>query len=221
VAPGAAQGDDTDVAVVQTSATIKIHAPRETVWALLTSCAEALELVPGLSDCQVLDTAPDGSWQLIRQVIDYSWYVPKLTYVLRASYDYPAHILIERDSGDLRTLKSSWYLEADGEFTVVRYSLEVTPGFWVPRWLVRIAVKHDLPKMLRTLRTRAESALETRKMSGARRAPISLAMAAMLVLAVLAFAGCEREPPPAPPERVRQDFHSMPTRRTSDTRRRS
>jgi len=163
VAPGAAQGDDTDVAVVQTTATLKIHAPRETVWAMLTSCQEALGMVPGLSDCRVLDTAPDGSWQLIRQVLDYSWYVPKLTYVLRASYGYPAHILIERDSGDLRTLKSSWCLEADGEFTVVHYSLEVTPGFWVPRWLARIALKHDLPKMLRTLRTRSESALEARK----------------------------------------------------------
>lgn len=156
---GAVQGDDADVAVVQTSATLKIRAPRETVWAILTSCQEALGMVPGLTDCQVVDTAPDGSWQLIRQVIDYSWYVPKLTYVLRATYEYPAHIFIARESGDLGTLKSLWYLEADGDFTVVRYSLEVTPGFWVPRWLVRIALKHDLPKMMRTLRTRAESAL--------------------------------------------------------------
>jgi hypothetical protein len=157
--PGAAPGDDTDVESLQSSATIRVHARRETVWALLTSCATALELVQGLKECEVLDTAPDGSWQLIRQVIDYSWYVPKLTYVLRDRYEYPERILIERDSGDLRTLKASWYLQADGEFTVLRYSLEVTPGFWVPRWLVRIAVKHDLPRMLRTLRTRAESAV--------------------------------------------------------------
>jgi len=157
--PGAARGDDTDVAVLQTSATLRVHARRQTVWALLTSCTTALELVPGLKECRVLTTAPDGSWQLIWQVIDYSWYVPKLTYVLRDTYDYPRRIFIERDSGDLRTLKGSWYLEGDGEFTVLRYSLEVTPGFWVPRWLARIALKHDLPKMMRTLRTRAESAV--------------------------------------------------------------
>src|ERR1700677_2659261 len=78
--PGAAQGDDTDVAVVETSATIKVHARREAVWPLLTSCATALELVTGLKECQVLDTAPDGSWQLVKQVMDYSWFVPKLTY---------------------------------------------------------------------------------------------------------------------------------------------
>jgi hypothetical protein len=157
--PGAAQGDDTDVAFVQTSATIRVHARRETVWALLTSCAMALELVQGLKECEVLDTAPDGSWQLIRQVIEYSWYVPKLSYIVRDTYDYPRRILIQRDSGDLRTLKAAWYLEADGEFTVLRYSLDIAPGFWVPRWLVRIALKHDLPKMLRALRTRAESSI--------------------------------------------------------------
>jgi Polyketide cyclase / dehydrase and lipid transport len=157
--PGAAQGDDTDVAFVQTSATIRVHARRETVWALLTSCATALELLQGLKECQVLDTAPDGSWQLIRQVIEYSWYVPKLTYVVRDTYDYPERISIQRESGDLRTLKASWHLEADGEFTVLRYSLEIAPGFWVPRWLVRIALKHDLPKMLRALRIRVESSV--------------------------------------------------------------
>jgi Polyketide cyclase / dehydrase and lipid transport len=163
VAAGAGQGEDADVPVVQSSASLKIHASRETVWAVLTSCHEQLGMVPGLIGCEVVDTAPDGSWQLIRQVVDYSWLVPRVTYVLRARYDYPAHIDIERESGDLRMLKSSWYLDADGESTVVRYSLEVTPGFWVPRWLVRIALKHDLPKMLSTLSSRSESALEARK----------------------------------------------------------
>jgi hypothetical protein len=157
--PGAAAGDDTDVTFLQTSATIRVHARRETVWALLTSCATALELLQGLKECEVIETAPDGSWQLIRQAIEYSWYVPKLTYVLRDTYHYPERISIQRESGDLRTLKASWYLEADGEYTVLRYSLEVAPGFWVPRWLVRIALKHDMPKMLRTLRIRAESAV--------------------------------------------------------------
>ena len=163
VAAGAAQGDDVDVPVVRSSATLRIHAPRETVWAVLTSCDEQLGMVPGLTACEVIDTAPDGSWQLIRQTVDYSWLVPKVTYVLRARYDYPAHIDIERESGDLRMLNSSWYLEADGEFTVVSYSLEVNCGFWVPHWLVRIALKHDMPKMLAALRTRSESTLQARK----------------------------------------------------------
>ncbi len=115
-------------------------------------------MVPGLVGCEVLETAPDGSWQLIRQVIDYSWYVPRLTYVLRAAYDYPARVSIERVSGDLSRAQGLVVSRERRRFHVAHYSLDLAPGFWVPRWLVRAALRHDLPKMLRALRARAESA---------------------------------------------------------------
>ncbi len=140
------------------TATVRIHAGGEVVWSLITSCAEAVKLVPGLIDCEVLETAPDRSWQRIRQVMDYSWFVPKLTYEILATYDKPARVSIERVSGDLSTLKVSWILKSDGDYTIAQYSVDLAPGFWVPRWLVRGALKRDLPKMLRALRTRAESA---------------------------------------------------------------
>jgi len=45
-------------------------------------------------------------------------------------------------------------------------------------------------------------------MSGAGPARSARATAVLAVgVAALGLAGCEREPPPAPPERVRQDFH--------------
>jgi hypothetical protein len=140
------------------SATVRIHARREVVWSLIKSCVESVKLVPGLVACDVLETAPDGSWQIIRHVLDYSWYLPKLTYDIRATYDYPARVSIERISGDLSVLKGSWNLQSDGDYTVARYQVEMTPGFWVPQWLVRAALRHDLPKLLRALRTRAELA---------------------------------------------------------------
>lgn len=139
------------------SGSVRIHAPRSAVWAVLTRCAEAFNLVPGLADCKVLKSAPDGSWQLIRHVIDYSWYVPKISFEFRADYRYPARISIERVSGDLKVLKATWDLEADGEFTVARCTLYLEPGFWVPRWLVKAALRHDVPRMLRALRAAAES----------------------------------------------------------------
>lgn len=141
------------------SATVRIHARREAVWPLITSCAQALHLVPGLVGCDVLETAPDRSWQRIRQVVDYSWYVGKLSYDIRATYDKPAGVSIERVSGDLSVLRASWELRSDGDFTVAHYQIELAPGFWVPHWLVREALKRDLPKMLRALRSRAESAV--------------------------------------------------------------
>jgi hypothetical protein len=138
------------------SATVRIHAAREVVWSLITSCPEALRLVPGLQACDVVETAPDRSWQRIRHVLDYSWYVPKLTYEIRASYTYPSRVSIERVAGDLRILRGSWDLQSDGDYTIAHYAVDLAPGFWVPHWIVRSALRRDLPKMLRALRSRAE-----------------------------------------------------------------
>ncbi len=138
------------------SATVRINARREIVWSLIKSCAESVKLVPGLIECDVLETATDQSWQIIRHVLDYSWYLPKLSYEIRATYEYPARVLIERISGDFSVLKGSWTLQNDGDYTVARYQVELAPGFWVPQWLVRAALRRDLPRLLSALRARAE-----------------------------------------------------------------
>jgi hypothetical protein len=164
LAKESAQHGDIDVAVsldsVQqsgsASATVRIHASREVIWSLITSCAEALRLVPGLVACDVKETAPDRSWQRIRHVMDYSWYVPKLIYEIRATYDPPSRVSIERVSGDRLVLKGSWALQSDGDYTIAHYTVNLSPGFWVPQWIVRAALRRDLPKMLRALRARAE-----------------------------------------------------------------
>lgn len=161
----AEQHGDIDVSVVldpdeqtgRASATVRIHAPRDAVWSLITDCSEALKTVPGLSACEVLETGPNGSWQRLRHVLDYSWFIRKLTYEIRATYDKPSRVSIDRISGDLKTLRVEWTLQEDGDYTVAHYSVELAPGFWVPRWLVRGALRRDLPKMLRALRSRAES----------------------------------------------------------------
>jgi hypothetical protein len=165
IAQDAAQHGDIEVRVSldpaeqsgNASATVRIHARREVVWSLITSCPESVALVPGLTACDVLETAPDRSWQRIRHVMNYSWFVPKVTYEIRASYDPPTRVSIERISGDLRILRGSWVLNSDGDYTVAHYTVDLAPGFWVPQWIVRSALRHDLPKMLRALRSRAEA----------------------------------------------------------------
>ncbi len=158
------QHGDIDIAVTldageqsgSASAWVRIHAHREVVWSLITSCPEALQMIPGLMSCEVMETAPDRSWQRIRHVMNYSWYAPKLTYEIRAFYDEPSRVSIERTSGDLALLRCSWDLRSDGDDTVAHYSVHLVPGFWVPRWMERAALRRDLPKMLRALRARAE-----------------------------------------------------------------
>jgi Polyketide cyclase / dehydrase and lipid transport len=164
LAQESAQHCDIDVAVSldaaeqsgSASAAVRIHARREVVWSLITSCTEALGLVPGLVACDVEETAPDRSWQRIRHVVDYSWYTPQVSYEFRASYDQPSRVSIERLSGGLRVLRGSWVLQSDGDYTIAHYSVDLAPDFWVPHWIVRAALRRDLPKMLRALRSRAE-----------------------------------------------------------------
>ena len=47
-------------------------------------------------------------------------------------------------------------MQSEGEDTIAHYVVDLAPGFWVPHWVVRAALRRDLPKMLRALRTRAE-----------------------------------------------------------------
>jgi hypothetical protein len=148
------------------TATVRIHAHRDTLWRVLTSCAEAIKIVPGLRTCEVVATAADLSWQTIHQVMDYSWYMPRVSYVMKATYAKPRSIDFDKVSGDPMSLRGSWTLDSDGDYTVAHYALEFAPGFWVPRWLVRAAMKRDLPKMLRALRERAESADDGQKDDG-------------------------------------------------------
>jgi hypothetical protein len=164
LAQESAQHGDIQVAVAldageqsgSAKATVRIHARRDVVWSLITSCPEELKLVPGLVGCDVLETAPNRSWQRIRHVMNYSWFMPRVTFEVRASYDPPSRVSIERLSGDLSVLKGSWSLQSDGDYTVAHYAVALAPGFWVPQWIVRAALRRDLPKMLRALRTRAE-----------------------------------------------------------------
>jgi hypothetical protein len=137
---------------------IRIRAPRETVWAVLSSCAAALRIVPGLRVCEVHETAADASWARIRQVMDYSRFLPPMSYEVKAIYMKPEAIVFERVAGRLVSLRGSRLLQSDGESTIAHYGFFFEPGFWAPHWLVRAALKRDLPKMLRALRANAEAA---------------------------------------------------------------
>ena len=146
----------------QASAEVRIHASREVLWDVLTSCTAALIIVPGLKVCEVLESATDHSWQRIRQVMDYSWLIPRVNYVMQANYKKPDDISFEKIAGDPMRMHGSWALQSDGEYTVAHYQLDFTPGFWVPHWFVHASLKRDLPKMLRALRSHAEAAQGSR-----------------------------------------------------------
>ena len=144
-------------ASIAAHATIRIHATREAIWAIVTSCPEALKIVPSLKACEVLERAPDGSWVRIRQVMEYFRFLPDVRFEVKVRYLPPSNVTFERVSGGLTSLRGEWTLQSDSDYTIARYDVVIEPGLWVPHWIVRAALKHDLPKMLQALRSNAEA----------------------------------------------------------------
>jgi ribosome-associated toxin RatA of RatAB toxin-antitoxin module len=143
-------------------AAVRIAAPPATVFSIMVDCAAALEYVPHLRRCRVIESAPDGKWQLIEQRLDYAWYAPAMDYVLRADYDAPRSVAIKQVRGDFAVHEGRWMLEpsVDGSSTLLRYQVRVVPPSYVPAWLQRRTLERELPDLLSGLRARAEQATD-------------------------------------------------------------
>lgn len=140
-------------------AAVQIHAPAERVFRTLTNCAEALRFVPHLEHCAVLETAPDGSWQVVEHRVDPGWFAPSLDYVFRAEYEPFSRIRIINVRGDLSENQGVWEFHPieNGAVTLVTYRVYVVPRVLMPHWLLRRTLRHDLPALLKGLRACSES----------------------------------------------------------------
>jgi len=137
-------------------AAVRIAAPAEAIWAVMTDCAQAPLYVPGLKRCRRIDGAPDGRWEDIEHEVRYSWLLPVVRYVFRAQYDRPHRMDFQRISGDLKQEEGTWLLSEspDGAGTVVEYEVYLDPGFWIPQFLVARMLRKDVPAVLSGLRER-------------------------------------------------------------------
>lgn len=140
-------------------AAIRIDAAPDRVFAIMTSCAEALQFVRRLESCRVIEAAPDGSHELIEQVVNLRWYLPRIRFVFRADYRPPHDVRISNVSGGLREHTARWTLEPldGGTATLVEYRVRVVPRYPVPEWLIVAALKRDLPDTLRELASRCRT----------------------------------------------------------------
>jgi uncharacterized protein YndB with AHSA1/START domain len=154
---------ENDDARMRVDAAVAIHANPETVWNVLTDCDHAATFIPGVKRCRRVQSAPDGSWDIVEHEAKYSWLMPAITCVIRADYKRPQRIDFKRISGDLKEEDGHWMLEdpaprsSTGEATVVEYELHVEPGFWIPRILLRHSLRTELPAVLKAVRARSES----------------------------------------------------------------
>jgi uncharacterized protein YndB with AHSA1/START domain len=140
-------------------AAVRIAAPPDRVFDVMTDCTAAPAWVPFMVRCQVLETTAGGAEQLIAHRVDYGWYAPRVDYVFRASYRDRREVRFANVSGDLLENDGLWSLElaADGVSTLVTYRVRVRPRFYLPQWLYRRGLRSEIPALLEALRKQAEA----------------------------------------------------------------
>jgi len=131
---------------------ILIDSPARHIWDVMIDCDRAPEFVPRLRNCRVLYQS--GNTEIIEHRVALSALLPAVTYTFRAHYQDLQRVDFTMVSGDLREFEGSWTLEQvnDGQQTIVVYSVYLDPGFLVPQWLVRRALRGELPDLLIALR---------------------------------------------------------------------
>jgi len=134
------------------AAAVLVDAPVERVWKVMVDCPHAPEFVPGMRECRVLEHADDHD--VIQHRVKIFSFLPEVRYTFRADYRPRERIDFARTGGDLRAMEGSWTLARLEGKTLVRYSVYLDPGFLVPQWAVRRALRSDLPKLLLALRAR-------------------------------------------------------------------
>ena len=82
----------------------------------------------GLEVCEVLEAAPDHSWQRIRQVMNYSWYLPKLSYQIRVDLRSAVEDFDRTHIRRCTNSERSMGLQGEGEYTVAHYVVDLEPG---------------------------------------------------------------------------------------------
>lgn len=155
---------------------IVIHEPAVKVWPILANPFEFEQTIsPKFKTVQVVYDKPDLS--ILKCQVDVGFLFPVIKYTVESKYDRSRTIRFHSIAGDLRDFRGTWTVTPTscGDSCEVAYSIHVVPGIPVPQWLVRQAVKAELPQTLAALRNRVEeicsgaAAPVTRTIAAARR----------------------------------------------------
>ncbi|MEZ5474621.1 MAG: SRPBCC family protein [Steroidobacteraceae bacterium] len=144
-------------------AAIRIRAPAKRVFAAMTHCETAIEFVPHLQQCVLLDHDEVTGAEIIEHVVDYGWYAPSLRYTFRVEYVPDRSVIFRAVSGDLARNEGRWELTPLNEDpatgvaeTLLTYRVLVVPKFRIPQSWVRVSLTRELPRMLQALRDFSE-----------------------------------------------------------------
>jgi carbon monoxide dehydrogenase subunit G len=109
------------------SSTAEIHAPLETVWALVQDVESAPNWQGGLNALRALERDDEG--RPTRAETETDAKIRTVKAIVRFTYDGPQRLTWTQEKGDLKSVTGSWELEdLGGERTRATYSIEADLG---------------------------------------------------------------------------------------------
>jgi hypothetical protein len=135
-----------------------VDATPTAIWQVLRACEISPEYVPNVVSCTKLEEVDSGRADLFVQKIKPIFFLPTFEHVFRLDYTPYTRIDVNRVSGPIEHMQGSWWLlpQDNGRILLV-YELALDPGMPIPRFMVRAALKRDLPKIVAAVRERAEA----------------------------------------------------------------
>ena len=155
-------------------ARICIEQPPEEVWPILVNPYEfENKICPRMKTVELI--SEKGNSNVIRCGWNICLLIPKITYTVESRFEQQKQVQFRRIAGTFKDFRGSWMLRPldGGKSSEVLYAMFIDPGIPLPKWLVREALKNELPRTLIGLRERvhaiyAEGAQpETRRPSAA------------------------------------------------------
>lgn len=137
---------------------VDIDAAPQDIWPIMLDCDRAVDIVPHLKSCTILETAADGSSDVREHVVSYTFLFPNVRSVFRSTYRPFEEIRIERVSGDFRILEGVWRIAPLEErvHSRVTYQARIAIGTPAPRALIRAGLRKDMAKVLTALKETIE-----------------------------------------------------------------
>lgn len=137
------------------SETIEIKATPDRILAVVTDVDAYPQWNDEFKEAKVL--ARDAQGRPSRASFELDAKIKTVRYVL--SYTYPGNGVAwqNEEGGDVKLIKGSYAFTPAGEMTTVNYNFEIDPGFPVPAFIRRQAVKMIVSRALGGLKKRSES----------------------------------------------------------------
>lgn len=116
--------------------------PQERVWRVLADYDHLAEFVPFLTESRTIGF--ERGARLLRQAgrVGVWGFARRFLVVFRVTEDPMREITFDAIAGDFRQFRGHWHLEPRARGTVVRYTVDLEPAFFVPRWLLRTLERH-------------------------------------------------------------------------------